>query len=300
MRNLVLILLFILSSCSSLETGPFDGFSNSLRGMDESLSGYAEQISKTSKGAEIESIAKNTGTRLSDFAIIPVNTYEWKSNKQPLYIQFSSSIEILKGLISTLENYSQLLKALASNASLTEEQLIGDAQNLNSEIGSINERINKSKDKNIPLLTSISVSIFKSYLEHKNRIELSKIIVKTQPMVQKFSEVCIEFVRILNNEIKTYYQADSKTISKSWNSIQKSDLDARKKVFISLMDLNERFTQSLERLKRLEDAFLSIPFAHQDLGTSLKENKSYKAKLSNLTMFAKKVQGITKDLKEQP
>lgn len=300
MRPLLLLITLILASCSSVETRPFDSFSSSLRGMDESLSSQAEQISKESKDAEIESIAKNTETRFSDFAITPINTYKWKSEKQPLYIQFSLAVETLKGLTSTLENYSELLKKLASNSYLTEEQLVGDAQNLNSEIEAINEKITKSKDKNISLLSSISVSIFQNYLQHKGRKELSKVIVNTQPMVQQFSEVCIEFVRILNNEIKTHYQEDSKTLSKRWNSTQKTDLDTRKKIFMSLMDLNEGFIQNLAQFNGIEGAYASIPFAHQDLGSSLKEDKTYKAKLSNLTKFAKEVQSLSKKLKEKP
>lgn len=225
---------------------------------EESLQGFLQEASRSPSQA----------TRALLLRGVADDPFGWEGPANQVVLPwkvaaFRSGVDHLNvGLVG----YAALLSTLASGESTTIQQVDQIAIDLNGNLKSAAAAFGKESDSGAAILSTAAAAGLKAYIESKRRGELADAIETNQSTIEAASALGRSATRGTAVILRRAYQSEStklaRRVARGGSSVQ------------PLFELDVRYIDSLQVLRRIDGAYRQLPRAHRQLATSLEAEGS--------------------------
>lgn len=283
------IILILASGCSSVDSKKFQDFDSSVEKLNTALESSFQDVQKKSRAHSIQKFALSPLSRPADL-MISTDGYSWSMEKPPLYLTIKRTYVQLAKMNDLFEEYVDLLVQLSS-ASLTKEQLVSSAKDLEKRSNELAQTIGLEGDKKeFTMISSATVGILQAYIDSKKEKKLNEAIKKNQASVEDFSELQIKLIQILTKNLKLTYNEEFVEAGKKWK-----DSNTKNLISSNLFDFNDSLIATLSIYEGLERGYRAIPQAHKDLAKT-KDSKSFRSKIDRIVKSSNKILELQKEV----
>lgn len=279
----------LISGCSSVDSTKFKNFTEAVEKLNENTETLSIEVQKRSRGHSVNKFATSPVSKPSDLQI-SINNYDWSMSKPPLYLKLKKVNIQLVQMNGVFEEYADLL-AQMSSASISKEELVASAKELNAK----SEGLSKTLDVEVPkgglsIISSAALGIMQQYLDQKKSKVLDSSIKKNQASVEMYSHIQISLIRILKTNLLQTYSENYFEYGKQWTkSDSKNQLSER------IFDLNDLFIDDLLIYENLEKSYAVLPAGHKQL-LSTKNKNTFKYKIESLIKSTNKIMDVHKSV----
>ena len=269
----VLIVLSLITGCSTIKQQPFASFSSSLqelrKGADEALKyndtanrkRFIEETAKASLTADGAEDVKNLLIQS-----VEGEPFAWQMTQVPLFMvspQFRSGVYTLN---STLVAYAELLASLADSDLVSQKQFDAMAKDLNANLKAAASTLQfEGVDEGVGIFSVAASKAAHGYIDSKRRSKLQETLEKNQPLIVNISDMLQGAIRIAVFNLRQNYDQRSIKIARQLVPNQSIKLATRKKTVEALVELNEDYLMRLRILESLNNSYRSLPAAHLEL-----------------------------------
>lgn len=295
MRHTLYLLPFLMAlttSCSSVDPKRYKDFNSSVVELNTAFESSFQNVQKKSREHSIQKFALSPLSRPADL-MISTDGYNWSMDKPPLYLTIKKTYVQLAKMNDLFEEYVNLLVQLSS-ASLTKEQLVSSAKDLDKRSNELAQTIGLESDKKeFTMISSATVGILQAYIDSKKEKKLNEAIKKNQPSVEDFSGLQIKLIQILTKNLKLTYNEEFFEAGKKWK-----DSNSKNQISSNLFDFNDSLIATLSIYEGLERGYRAIPQAHKDLAKT-KDSKSFRSKIDRIVKSSNKILELQKDVSKK-
>lgn len=292
MRNTLHLLPFLMTlttGCSTVNPKKYKVFDSSVEKLNTALENSFQDVQKKSRAHSIQKFALSPVSKTADL-MIETDGYNWKIDRPPLYLTLKKTYVQLSAMNNLFEEYVDLLVQLSS-ATLTKEQLVSSAKDLDKRSSDLSQTIGLNGDKKqFTMLSSAAVGILQTYIDGKKEKKLNEAIKKNQSSIEDFTELQVKLIHVLRNNLKQTYNEEFFEAGKSWR-----DSNSKHQISSNLFDLNDSLIASLVIYEDLERGYRAIPQAHKDLAKT-KDSKSFRSKVDRIVKSSNKILDLQKEV----
>lgn len=296
---LIILIACVLTGmvgCATVDSGPFTKFDNATK---EASTGIVTAMSVNydwTRSGFIASFSTSPESKFSELIIQPDKKYTWTMEKPPVYLAIEKARAALNELNNSFVQYADLLVKLSGRELVSTDKFDQMAKDLNKNAKDAMAALKmQAAPTEVALFSTAASEAARLYIEHKRQDYLIETLQKNQDSVQKYSDTCIELIRTITGDMKTYYVEKYEPIRIAWNA---SSGENRQKQTEAMLTLNEQFVNALGVLQELEASYDAIPRAHADLSKSIKSPKLDLEGIQELYSSGKRLQELYAELKK--
>lgn len=265
--------LLVLAGCPKVNPKPFDQFSVSTQQLRDGADAALKVNGEANRERFIQTAAEKSMTSNGADAIINLqltvekdDPFAWKMERTPLFMESRKFRTGIYTLNSALVQYAELLKELASPEFLSTERFDSMAKDLNANLASAGKSLKiEAKDKELAIFSVATTEILKSYLESQRKDALINALKKNQENVENISKkMTSAVITAALNLNKNYTDASSKLMADIATSGE-INVDAKKKMVVAFLDINQQYTNRLAVLRSLHDTYATLPRVNMEI-----------------------------------
>lgn len=300
----VLLVLWLIAGCGTVQQQPFAKFSLSLqelrKGADEALK-YNDSANRTRFIEETaEAIPTANGKKAVKNLLIQGvegELFAWRMNRIPLFMrapQFRSGVYTLN---STLVSYSELLVSLADPELVSQSEFDAMAKDLNANLKAASSTLEFERtDEGVAIFSLAASKAAHAYISSKRKSKLREVLEENQPLMVNISARLQGAIRIAVRNLRNDYDQRSEAIARELASDPSVRLAARKKTVEALVKLNEDYVMRLGILESLHNSYRSLPAAHLELIQAIEKPASNLAAAQALYESGKHMYELYKEM----
>jgi len=283
------------AGCASVDTGPFTQFASSLQTLRAGSDSQAGAAATASRQDLVEKVASGevspADLQLQFVQGKPFLSSYGFAESEPNFVKLIQFRQGLAALNDAMIGYAQSLVMLSGGGQggdilPTSAQFDQMARDLNANAGTAASALGVSigSDQQA-LLSTVAVQLFKAYIEHKRRQDLTRAIEEVQPRVDEFARAAQNAVQFLASMVQTGYDKAILPLA-----------TANPPNATSILNLNDTTQATLATLGSLWSGYGALPAAHRDLKAAASKKASGLSGLIALTNEAIRLQGFVNQL----
>ena len=259
--------LLVFSGCAKVNPKPFDQFSESTQKLRDGADAALKVNEEANKERFIDTTAEKILT--PDGAEVIVNLqlgveredpFSWRMEQTPLFMEsqiFRNGIYVLN---SSLVQYAELLKELASPELLSTERFDSMAKDLNANLTSAAKTLKiVDKDKELAIFSVTATEILKSFLESQRKEALIRALKNNQRNMEQISKMMTSAIITATTNLNKNYTDSSSRLMEDLASPTEKKLKEKRQKVIAFLDMNQQYTNRLAVLRTLHDSYAALP-----------------------------------------
>jgi hypothetical protein len=270
-----LLVALVVTGCATVSQPPFQQFADSVQkvrsGADSALGGLYDQardryVDETAQGGAALQGALLTSVEGDPFA--------WTSSSSPpLFLQIARFRDGVYRFNSTLVDYAGALAQLASPDLLKPETFDQLATDLNGNLRKALPALGVNPgNQPIAIFSTVATAAFRTYLQNKQRSSLVEALTKNQEAIQNTAGMGQSAVKITVIAMRSEYDLRSNALAQDLVRAGAPAAERSSKAR-ALVDLNDRFIKELAVLRALNQSYVDLPAAHQELAAATGDPK---------------------------
>lgn len=245
-----------LVGCRTVDQKTLEVYTSSVDLSIDTLNKVSQQSQDNMAYSYASSVAEN-GSFSSLMMLGGTDYYGYSSESDPLYLKIRKEQYMLNLLNLQMKSYIKTIENLA------ERNITGYDQSLYMARLSNIQLLNDLSYMNVALrgaeVFSMSFLYFANmYLDTKRTEYFDAAIAANQTNIVRYTELCLMFVRMMRNDVWTYYNA---TATQSYSTWQKDKFSAS----MDMVSANRYLANTLDLLRTQDLMYRQIPSAHKDL-----------------------------------
>jgi hypothetical protein len=283
------------AGCASVDTGPFTQFASSLQALRAGSDSQAGAAAAASRQELVEKVTRGEVSPADlqlefDQSNLFVTSYGF-AEREPNFVKLIRFRQGLADLNDALIAYAQSLVVLSGGGQggdilPTSAQFDQMARDLNTNAGTAATALGvKIGPEQQALLSTAAVQLFKAYIEHKRRQDLTRAIEEVQPRIDEFSQAAQQAVHFLASMVETDY--NKKILPLAIASPPNAT---------PILSLNDTTQATLATLAGLSSSYGALPDAHRDLEAAAAKRTGGLAGLIAFNNEAIRLQGFVNQL----
>ena len=293
---LIVVLILGVVGCASINSISIVKFNGAVQEAGTGIDAAMSVNYNWTRSGFIEGFSANSESKFSQLIIQPGEKYDWSMEKPPIYLDIKRTQSSLAELNNAFTQYANLLVKLSGGELVSIDTFDQLAKDINKNAIEAAKALKVSVSPNdMALISTAASEAARLYIEQKRQGYLIDFIRKNQEVVQKYSDACIQLIRIIRGNLKTYYVEKYEPIKNAWNA---SSGQGRQKQTEAMLSLNEQFTTALGVMQELESVYTALPKAHAELIKSINNPKLDLQGVQELYTSGKRLQRLYTELKK--
>jgi len=289
--------------CASVDPEPFEELAFSLQELRDG-SGAALEVTRTeSREAFVERVVEETGrgdpsTLEGALLLDPEPPFGWSyaAGEAPLYVEARRFRAGVAAVNDALVRYAGLLAELAAPELVDADRFEAVARRLDADLQAAGRQLGlegEDAERGVALFSVAATAAARAYLEGKRRGELLEVLEETQPAIDILAQQLARAMEIAGRSATASYQSRSAALA---NEIPGAVEASRRRAIVALVELNDRYTARLETLRRLANAYASLPTAHAELRRAVEAGEGALPAVRELFRAGRDLQALYREL----
>ena len=286
--------LAIVTGCSSIDSKPFEKFSESLTELDKGATASLNVTIPMTESRFRNQLVSNLRAGKSDVHKLLTVQIDPSTNKDPFYISpgplFIETERFKQGIDKSNQvwvDYAKLLVMLSSEELSNPNDFEAMSTDLNAHsmnaIRALNDDPSKVSAKNSAIFSTIAITAAKAFIDDKQKDTLAKAITGNQTAIERYADQMkssiITIAQYSTQEFTEVQQVESR---KLLTLIKGKDAAKTQKSVSKLIDNKQQHAQQMRSLNALYIAYSKIPEAHKSLSNSLSNGETSLVAINSL------------------
>jgi hypothetical protein len=291
-----ILLLGLSAGCASVDPQPFADFSGSVRqvrtGADAALQYNAEESRKTLIQRIVNSAESDSGALTAlRLDVDPTDPLRLDPNKIPGFLEARWFRDGVFALNTAIVEYAGLLHQLAQPELIPEEKFDQMAKELNGNVNAALKALKQDVEpQHVALFSAATAGLTRAFLEHRRGRHLSNAIEGNQPAVEVIARHGRDAIQTADVDLAENYRDSSQAILRTLVASPK------KTVAKKLVRLDEELVARLDMLRTLDRAYASLPRAHRELQSAVKNPSISLESIRGLYEEGRRLQNLNAEL----
>ncbi len=272
----LLWLVALSSGCASaIDATPFENFRAATRDLSDGTAELFEVDRVWTSRAFVHRIIEGEfdyEQLVVEFPADP-DSFDLTLRSPPLFVIVAEADRQMARLNGAFNEYADLLLQLAGSDVVTDAIFDNSARELNDGVSDVARRLAdlgvhfpSGFDGATGLISTAAAEAFRGYVHGKRRAALRVALERNQATVDGWSEVAIEALRNLRDDLRGEYLNRKRTLA---DEIAIATASKKQRLAEELVDLQLALLATTDRLIALRDMYAAVPRTHYEIARAL-------------------------------